>query len=194
MHYPRAPGPYAKRAERMKLFVLEYRKDFNASRAAIAVGYAKGRAKQRGCELLQREDVQTLLREAQERVLATARKTEDDILRELEHVAFLDIGEAFGETGDLLPMVEVNGKRMPERVRRAISGMDVEELFEGSGDERRQSGIVRKVKLSDKLRALEMYGKHIGMFKTDVRLSADQSFADLILAAQRKREASKSAK
>jgi hypothetical protein len=47
------------------------------------------------------------------------------VLAELVDIAFADLAEAFDEEGKLLPI-----QQMPARVRRAISGIDVEELSE----------------------------------------------------------------
>jgi phage terminase small subunit len=44
---------------------------------------------------------------------------------------------------------------------------------------------------SDRIAAIKLYGQQIGMFKTNVKHSADESFADMVLAAQRKREGAK---
>jgi hypothetical protein len=92
---------------------------------------------------------------------------QDDVLRELLRFALLDVGQAFGADGRLLPLQD-----MPEDVRRAIAGVEVEELFEGRGEDRKQVGWVRKVKFWDKPRGLELLGKHLGMFADKLHVTA----------------------
>ena len=53
------------------------------------------------------------------------------VLEEFGRIAFLDIGEAFDEQGNLLPI-----RQMPEGVRRAISGIEYEDIFSGRGEDR----------------------------------------------------------
>ena len=63
--YPNLPVAQEKAhlTEREKMFVNEYLTDFNATRAAIAAGYAKKCAKNTGYKVLQRPDVQALVRD-----------------------------------------------------------------------------------------------------------------------------------
>ena len=85
--------------------------------------------------------------------------TVDRIVQELTRIGTVDIRDAFDENGNLLPI-----KDIPEDVARAISGIDVDELYEGSGKDRERIGDTRKIRLTDKVRALETLGKHFKMF------------------------------
>lgn len=49
----------------------------------------------------------------------------------------------------------------PENVRQFVSAIEVDELFEGTGRERKQVGWTKKVKLWDKMKALEQLAKHL---------------------------------
>ena len=53
---------------------------------------------------------------------------------------------------------------MPEDARRAVASMEVEELFAGSGAERRQIGRLHKIRFASKIAALDSLAKHLGMF------------------------------
>jgi hypothetical protein len=44
-----------------------------------------------------------------------------------------------------------------------VQGVETEELFASVGKERMQIGVTRKVKLSDRVKRLELIGKHIGV-------------------------------
>lgn len=94
--------------------------------------------------------------------------TTDNVLSELVRIARADIGEAFDEKGRLRPL-----KDIPEDTRRAIAGVDVVELFEGSGEERVQSGELKKLKLWNKVQSLELLAKHLGLLRDKVELSGE---------------------
>jgi phage terminase small subunit len=149
------PGLTAKQAA----FVREYLVDLNGKQAAIRAGYAPKRAEGSAYELLRKHQVRAAVDEA---LKARAERVEvkaDDVLRELLRIARVDIGQAFDEKGRLRPLHE-----MPEDVRRGISGLETEELWDGAGRDRVSIGQVRKVKFWDKVKALELLGKHLAIF------------------------------
>ena len=63
-----------------------------------------------------------------------------------------------------------------ESTRRAISSLETFEEFEGYGDNREKIGDTKKIKLIDKTKALELLGKHLGMFKDKIELNQDKPF------------------
>ena len=79
-----------------------------------------------------------------------------EVVRELKGIGMVDIRRAYGENGELLPMSE-----MPADLARAIAGVNVKEEFDSEGN---KTGEIKTVKLWDKLRALELVGKQVGMF------------------------------
>lgn len=144
---------------KMRLFALEYLVDLNATQAAIRAGYSAKTAGAIGAENLKKPAIAALIQAAQAKREQKLELTADTILRELLRLATVDIGGAFNDAGELLPI-----KQIPEDVRRALAGVDVEEVWTGRGDEREQTGQVRKVKFWDKPRALELLGKHLKLF------------------------------
>ncbi len=84
--------------------------------------------------------------------------TVDRVLEEYQHIAFLDIGQAFAADGSLLPIHE-----MPESVRRAMAGIEVASL-NIDNDGKGEVGKLHKIKLLDKGKALQDLAKHLGMF------------------------------
>ena len=70
---------------------------------------------------------------------------------------------------------------MSEDVQRAISAIEVEEIFEGRGEERRKVGEVRKVKFWDKTRALELLGRHVGLIRDRSEENKPPAVFNLIL-------------
>lgn len=100
----------------------------------------------------------------------------DRVLKELKHMGTVDISQAYDEHNKLKPLSEI-----PEEVRRCISGVDTEELFEGVGKDREMVGYTKKIKIFDKIKALELIGKKFAMFidRTKVDLEA-RSLEELI--------------
>jgi phage terminase small subunit len=144
-------------------FVSNYLIDKNATQAAIRAGYSKRSAEAIGDQLLGKtivvEAINKALQKQQERVLITA----DEVILELKRVAMLDIKEAFDENGNLK-----NLEDMPEDTRRAISGIETEIEYSGKGADREEVGFVKKIKLSDKVRALELLAKHLKLLTEKV--------------------------
>lgn len=151
---------------RQAAFVREYMADLNATNAAIRAGYSAKAATQVASRLLTKAKVSNCIAEAVRRRAERVELRADDILRELLRLARADIGQAFGEDGKLKPIRE-----MPEDVRRAISGLEAEELWEGHGEDRAHVGTLRKVRFWDKTKALDMLGKHLRLFD-DLQLTS----------------------
>jgi len=59
----------------------------------------------------------------------------------------------------------------PKVWRQYLSGFDLAEMFEGRGDEREMVGILKKIKWPDKVKNLELIGRHLGMFKDKVEVT-----------------------
>lgn len=153
-------------SEKAKKFAEEYLKDLNATQAAIRAGYAADSAGVTGSKLLKSAKVKSIvdagMQERSERTAITA----DRVLQELWRIATSDLAKAFDEAGSLLPV-----HKMPPEARAALAAIETDELFEGQGEERQLSGLSRKVKHWDKVKALELVGKHLGMWKDKVELS-----------------------
>lgn len=85
--------------------------------------------------------------------------TVDRVIAEYAKIAFLDIRRAFGEDGDLKPIHEID-----DDTAAAITGIESEAVFEGSGRDRERVGTLKKIKLVDKKGALDSLARHLGMF------------------------------
>lgn len=97
------------------------------------------------------------------------------MLQELRRLAFLDIRQAFNADGTLKPINEWS----PE-LGAAIQAIEINELYEDSGNERVWTGFAKKIKLWDKNKSLETLCKTMQLFSERVEISASESFAELI--------------
>lgn len=147
-------------------FVEEYLKDLNATQAAIRAGYSQRSAKQRAAELLALPHVQAAVSEAQ---AARSQRTEIDqdyVLARMVEIDQMDVLDIMTDDMALKPVSE-----WPRVWRQYLSGFDLAEMFEGRGDEREMVGILKKIKWPDKVKNLELLGRHLGMFPTKVEMT-----------------------
>jgi phage terminase small subunit len=159
---------------RVKDFLAEYLKDLNAARAAAAVGYAPECAKQQGVRILARKDVREYLNRALRKRRERVGIESDAVLEEIAKIAFSDIADAFTDDGCLLPI-----RKMPEGIRKSISSIEVDEIYEKKGEERILKGYTRKIKLWSKDKSLENCMRHLGMFAKDNE-QAGKAFAEIL--------------
>lgn len=163
---------------RQKRFVEAYLVDPNAKQAAIAAGYSAKTAETAGPRLYRNVQVRAEIDKRNEKRADKAGIKAETVIAELVRFALLDIGKAFRPDGTLLPLHE-----MPEDVRRAISGFETEELYEGADGEKFSLGKVRKVKFWDKTKGLELLGRHLKMWTDKVEHSGKVTLEQMIAMA-----------
>jgi phage terminase small subunit len=156
-------------------FCHEYMKDGNATAAALRAGYSGRSAPQQGYELLGKTLVAARINELRSTQFKRIDMTADRILLELFRIATVDITQAFDEMGQLKPLSEI-----PEDVRRAISGLEVNEIFDGQGDQKTAIGLAKKIKFAEKTKAAELLGKHFKLFSERLEVSGKLSLEDLV--------------
>ena len=84
---------------------------------------------------------------------------EERTLREVAVIAFNDPAAFFDADGNLLPITE-----MPEEARRALAGIEVEQLFDFiPGEGKTAKGTVTKLRIRDKMPALLAIMKKLGI-------------------------------
>lgn len=81
----------------------------------------------------------------------------DWVLKRIGEELSADMADLYDDHGDLLPIED-----WPLIWRQGlVSGVDILALYEGEGEDRRLVGQVKKLKLVDRTRRLELVGKHI---------------------------------
>jgi phage terminase small subunit len=144
---------------KQEVFTKAYVKDLNAGKAAIEAGYSEASARSIGHELLNTPHVKEAVQKEVKKRLSHLDVTADRVLTELARIAFVDLRDAYGEGGKLLPP-----DQMPEDLARALAGIEVNEIWEGYGDEREIIGETKKIKFYEKAKALELLGKYLKLF------------------------------
>lgn len=142
-------------------FVAAYLINPNGKQAAIEAGCSSRSAESTASRWLRNAKVREALDKANAKRAERLELKADDVLRELLRIAMVDVGDAFTPAGQLKSLHE-----MPADVRRAIAGIDVDELWgaNAEGDGRAQIGNTRKVKFWSKPQALELLGKHLKLW------------------------------
>lgn len=140
-------------------FVQEYLIDLNATQAAIRAGYSPKTANEQGARLLANVSVQTQISKAEAERSRRTGINQDRVIRELAKVAFLN-------PVDVIDMDDATIQGEANRDDTAcIASVKVKTIPTDDGPI-----TEREVKTYDKLKALELLGKHLGMFTDKLKV------------------------
>ncbi|MDE7053546.1 MAG: terminase small subunit [Oscillospiraceae bacterium] len=142
---------------KQKRFVAEYLVDLNATAAAIRAGYSKKTAEVIGYENLRKPQIETAINQAMQEREKRTEITQDMVLRETAKLAFFDIRKMFDKNGKPLDI-----SMLDDDAAAALVGLDVQDVADNDGD---YVGFVKKYKMADKIKALELLGKHLGTWE-----------------------------
>lgn len=157
--------------EKQERFVAEYLVDLNATQAAIRAGYSEQTARQQGARLLSNVNIAKAIAEGRKKQLNELGYTANKLLEELVEENNADLADLYNDAGALKDI-----KDWPLVWRRGlVQQIDVEEIYEGTGETRVKVGEVRKLKLSDRLKRKELLGKHVAVQAFKERVEHDVS-------------------
>ncbi len=149
---PKAVTP-RKLTPRQQLFVVEFMVDLNAMQAAIRAGYTASYAKHHAAELQAMPHVAAAIAVEMEQRSKRTKIDADWLLTRLAAEADADIADIYDENGAIKPV-----KEWPMVFRTGlVVGLEVEEMRENGVT----IGTIRKVKQSDRIKRLELIGKHV---------------------------------
>ncbi|HUW76864.1 MAG TPA: terminase small subunit [Gallionella sp.] len=134
----------------------------NKTQAAIKAGYKANSAAKQGSRMSKLPHILSMIRQRQDKLAEKHRLNTDTVIGELSKIVHADLRKLFTENGALLEV-----KDWPDAIAGAVSSLEVDELFDGQGKERKQIGYTKKIKLWDKNSAIEKAMKHLGMFERD---------------------------
>ena len=136
-------------------FIDEYLVDLNATQAAIRAGYSKKTADAIAAENLGKPRIREGIQAAFEDRANRTKTTQDRVVLELARIAFASIGTMATWTGDNIVLVD--SETLSDDDKAAIQEITKTETPNGPNV---------KIKLADKLNALEKLGRHLGMFQS----------------------------
>lgn len=139
-------------------FCEEYLIDLNATQAAIRAGYSEKTANRIASELLSKLDIQEKITELKAERSKRTEITQDRVVKELAAMAFAKATD-YAQIADVGGKVAVMLTPTAQLTKAQQAGI--------VGIKQTQAGI--EVKL-DKTKALELLGRHLGMFKDKIEL------------------------
>lgn len=166
---PRAPAKtagakgvlrHSQLTAKQALFVQEYLIDLNATAAAERAGYSRKTAAQTGFENLRKPEISAAVQAAmQERARSTG-ITQERVLNELARVAF----------GDKRKLMKWGPSGVSLVDSESLADDDAAQVSEVSETTSATGGSL-KLKTHDKVKALELLGRHLGIFTDKTELT-----------------------
>lgn len=138
-------------------FIDEYLIDFNATRAALVAGYSNKTARAQGARLLTNANVKAEIDKRKAETVEALQITREQVVQELASLGF----------ANLTDFIELNESR--EIQLKSLEDIPTDKLKALSSLEVSKNGL--KVKLYDKIRALETLGRYTGLLDTKPELS-----------------------
>lgn len=167
--------------QKQRLFVDEYLIDLNATQAAIRAGYSKRTAGQIGDENLKKPQIAQAIKEAMDSRSKRVQINADYVLNRLVEIDQLDVLDILRDDMSFKPLSE-----WPKGWRQYLVGFDIAEMFEGSGEDRSMVGLMKKIKWPDKVKNLELLGKHVAVsaFREQVEVSVTHTLSERMAKAR----------
>lgn len=177
--------PTQKLTEKERRFVRAYIGEAagNGAKAAVLAGYAKNSAKVTASRLLTKANIRAALTVKVSKIEEQSDVTQVRVLKELARIGFSDIRNLFDETGRLKRPDEfsddvaavITSVEVSREKRTKISTDDSEVTVEDS---------LVKVRAADKIGALTLLCRHLGMLHDKVEHKHSFSLEDVLEASR----------
>lgn len=178
-------------------FCDEYLIDLNATQAAIRAGYSEKTAYRTGADNLRKPQIEEYIAKRQKELSRSTEITQERVIKELALIAFsnnADYAHVVEKKmkaevdGALVDVLDEDGKPV---MYRTVEPVLTEELTE---EQKRALAVIKKgrdgleVKSCDKVKALELLGKHLGIFTDKIEANVNDTTRSELseLLAQRK--------
>ena len=151
----------SKMTEKQKRFCDEYLIDLNATQAAIRAGYSVKTANEQGSQNLAKLSIQQAIAEQMAERSKRTGINQDRVVLELAKIALVKMTDIVDSQG------RIKSDASPDDLA-CIESVKYKESESDTG-----SSVEREVKIASKLKALELLGKHLGMWndKLDVNIT-----------------------
>lgn len=155
----------------------------NQAQAAINAGFSPKSAHVKASIMMRDERIQKRIAELMAERNKRARISADYVLLRLREIDELDLADIMEDDLSLKPL-----SSWPKPWRQFLSGVKVAELFEGKGDKKKIIGVLKSIKWPDKVKNLELIGKHVDVnaFKERIEVSGTLTIADRMAAARKR--------
>ena len=154
----------------------------NQTQAAINAGYSHKTAGKFASQNMRDERVKKRIAELMEERNKRMRVSADYVLMRLVEIDQMDVLDILNDDGSLKPIRE-----WPKIWRTTLSGFDLSSTIMNMGEDSIET-ILKKIKWPDKVKNLELIGKHVDVnaFKERLEVSATVTIADRMAKARRR--------
>jgi len=159
--------------DKMRQFVDEYLIDMNGTQAAIRAGYSEATAQEQSSQLLDRPDIRELVEQRQKDRIDRTQISQDLTVNELKAIALSDIADFVivkeGGVIEQRPFNELKKEqtRCVKKIRQTVRTAQ-----SSDGTVIHQTAVL-ELELYDKVKSLELLGRHLGIFND--RLTLDEA-------------------
>ncbi|EEW7588454.1 terminase small subunit [Escherichia coli] len=155
----------------------------NQTQAAINAGFSPNTAAVKASVMMRDERIQKRIAELMEERNKRMRVSADYVLMRLVEIDQMDVIDILNDDMSIKPVSE-----WPKVWRQYLTGFELADMFEGRGDEKELVGILKKIKWPDKVKNLELIGKHVDVnaFKERLDVNVNVTIADRIAAARKR--------
>lgn len=164
--------------ERQRRFVDAYADHGVGARAARQAGYSEDTAREIAHENLSKPHIVEAIKIRRKELVEQAGVRPDAVLRMIASIATFDVAEIFDDNGRVKEVSE-----MSDVARRVVAGIDTTTLSTKDGS---SFTTTSKVKIPDRLRALELLARHLALFDDSMTLKGDAEnpFVAIVRRAQ----------
>ena len=168
--------------DKQEMFCREYLIDLNATQAAIRAGYSEKTANRTASENLSKPDIQSRIAELKEQRNDLVGINATYVLNRLVEIDQMDVIDILNDDGSLKPIRE-----WPKIWRTTLSGFDLSSTIMNMNEDSIET-ILKKIKWPDKVKNLELIGKHVDVnaFKERLDVNVNVTIADRIAAARKR--------
>ena len=156
----------------------------NQRQAAIDAGFSPNTAAAKASVMMRDERIQKRIAELMEDRNKRLRVSADYVLQRLVEIDQMDVLDILYEDGGLKPVSE-----WPKVWRTSLSALDINRIrMAGKDGDDDIESTLQKVKWPDKVKNLELIGKHVDVnaFKERVEVSGTVTIADRMAAARKR--------
>ncbi|ECO5283702.1 terminase small subunit [Salmonella enterica] len=154
----------------------------NQTQAAINAGFSPNTAAVKASVMMRDERIQKRIAELMEERNKRLRVSADYVLLRLVEIDQMDVIDILNDDGTLKPIRE-----WPKIWRTTLSGFDLSSTIMNMDDTSIET-ILKKIKWPDKVKNLELIGKHVDVnaFKERLEVSGTVTVADRMAKARRR--------
>ncbi|MFV2180578.1 terminase small subunit [Escherichia coli] len=166
----------------------------NQTQAAINAGFSPNTAAVKASVMMRDERIQKRIAELMEERNKRLRVSADYVLLRLVEIDQMDVLDILNDDGGMKPIAE-----WPKVWRTSLSAMDIATIKTTQASLQKENGeadlsvedvdhILKKVKWPDKVKNLELIGKHVDVnaFKERLDVNVNVTIADRIAAARKR--------